>query len=135
MTWDPRPVPDVTVESEAYWAAASEERLQLRECEDCGLVFYPPRTYCPDCLGETHAIEAEGRGTVFSYTVTSALQDWPEDDLPVVVAYVELAEGPRMLTNVRNCDPDAVTVGMAVEVAFVDTENPDVSIPVFEPVD
>ncbi|MHB9287943.1 hypothetical protein ACKVMT_12990 [Halobacteriales archaeon Cl-PHB] len=40
-----------------------------------------------------------------------------------------------MLTNVRNCDPDDVAVGMAVEVAFVDTEDPDVSIPVFEPVD
>jgi uncharacterized OB-fold protein len=135
MTWEPRPGPGVTAESEAYWAAASEGRLVLRECTDCGLVFHPPRTYCPDCFGTTDQVEASGKGTVYSCSVTSAVSDWPDEDLPLVVAYVELDEGPRILTNIRGCDPEAVHIGMDVEATFVETDEPDIAIPVFEPTD
>jgi uncharacterized OB-fold protein len=135
MTWEPRPVPDPNPETADYWAAAADGRLVVSECTDCGRLVFMPRSYCPDCFGETELCEVSGEGTVYTYSVTSAVEDWPESDLPLVVAYVELAEGPRMLTNIRGCDPAAVSIGMAVEVAFVDTEADDVAIPVFEPAD
>jgi hypothetical protein len=133
--WEPRPVPEVTPESEPYWRAASEGRLLVRECSDCGLVYHYPRALCPDCLSEDVAWrEAAGTGEVYSYSSAERVAGWPEADLPLVVAYVELDEGPRVMTNV-DADPDAVAVGTRVRVRFVDTGDEDVAVPVFEPVE
>jgi uncharacterized OB-fold protein len=49
------------------------------------------------------------------------------------MAYVELDEGVRMLTNIVECKPEEVKVGMPVEVTFEDA-TPEISIPVFKPV-
>lgn len=134
MTWEPRPIPEITPDSEQYWAAAAEGRLLLSECEDCGLVFHYPRPLCPDCFGETAWVEASGEGEIYTFSVGRSLAGWPEDALPTIVAYVELDEGPRMMTNVI-ADPDDVEIGTRVEVDFIETEEPDIGIPVFSPSD
>ncbi|MEF8789072.1 MAG: Zn-ribbon domain-containing OB-fold protein [Haloarculaceae archaeon] len=134
MSWEPRPVPEVTPESEPYWAGAAEGKLLLSECADCGLVYHYPRALCPDCFGENVSwLEASGTGEVYSYSVAHTMSGWPEEDLPLVLAYVELDEGPRVMTNVR-ADPEDVAVGTRVRVEFVDTETEEaVAIPVFVP--
>jgi hypothetical protein len=132
MTWEPRPLPEVTPESAPFWAGATEGEFRLQECVDCGLVYAYPRALCPDCLGETEWIAAEGTGTVYSHTVAQHVEGWSDEALPAVVAYVELTEGPRVMTNLV-CDPDNVSVGMDVTVAFVATGRDDVAIPVFVP--
>lgn len=133
MSWEPRPTPAVTPETERFWTAATNQRLLLTECEDCGLVYHYPRALCPDCLGEnTDWVEAEGTGEVYSYSPARTMSGWPEEDLPLVVAYVELDEGPRMLTNI-DADPADVEIGTRVEVRFVGTEQADIAIPIFEP--
>lgn len=133
MTWEPRPVPDVTPETEPFWEGAADGRLLLSECQDCGLVYHYPRALCPDCFSEdVEWIEADGEGEVYAYSVTRTMSGWPEDDLPLVVAYVELDEGPRLLTNV-DADPDAVDVGTCVTVRFEETEDEAVAVPVFAP--
>ena len=135
MTWEPRPTPDVNPETEPFWEAAADEQFLLQECDDCGLVYYYPRAFCPDCFGENVSwIEAEGTGTVYSYSVSEQVAGWPEEKLPLVVAYVELAEGPRVMTNLIDCDPEDVAVGDEVEVRFEPAEDGDIAIPVFEPV-
>lgn len=134
MTWEPRPVPDVTPETAPYWEAAAEGRLLLQECTDCGLVYHYPRAFCPDCFSEdVDWREAAGTGEVYSYSPAYTMSSWPEEDLPLVVAYVELDEGPRVVTNV-DADPDDVEIGTRVRARFVGTERDDVAIPVFEPV-
>jgi hypothetical protein len=134
MSWEPRPVPEVTPESEPYWAGAAEGKLLLSECADCGLIYHYPRALCPDCFGENVSwLEASGTGEVYSYSVAHTMSGWPEEDLPLVLAYVELDEGPRVMTNVR-ADPEDVAVGTRVRVEFVDTETEEaVAIPVFVP--
>ncbi|MFB6250770.1 MAG: Zn-ribbon domain-containing OB-fold protein [Halobellus sp.] len=135
MIWEPRPVPAVTPETAPYWEAAADETLLLRRCTACELTFYYPRARCPDCLGDdVEWTEANGTGTVYAHTSTNVAA-WPEDDLPLVLAYVELTEGPRMLTTLAECDADAIEIGTDVEVSFIPTESDDVSIPVFEPTD
>jgi len=136
MSWEPRPVPNVTPETAPFWAGAADGELLLNHCEACGLTYHYPRSHCPDCLStDVGWIEAEGTGEVYSYTATSVVESWPEEHLPLVSAYVELAEGPRMLSAIVNCDPADVAVGTPVEVAFVDTDDESVGIPVFEPAD
>lgn len=135
MSWEPRPIPDVTPETETYWAGAAEGRLLLCECNDCRLIYYYPRALCPNCFSEDiDWMEASGTGTVYSYSTTRTMSGWPEDDLPLVVAYVELDEGPRMMTNI-DANPDAVEIGMGVEVKFVGTAEEDIAIPVFAPIE
>jgi uncharacterized OB-fold protein len=51
---------------------------------------------------------------------------------PYAIAYVTLAEGPTMMTNIVDCDFDALRVGQPVAVVFKDTENGP-PVPMFKP--
>lgn len=133
MTWEPRPLPTVNPETERFWAAATDERLLLRQCQACGLTHYYPRRRCPDCFApEVEWVEADGTGTVYSYSIQATILGWPDAALPLVVAYVELDEGPRMLTNIVESDPDRVAIGTRVAVRFEPTSDDDIAVPVFE---
>lgn len=115
--------PNVTHETKPYWDATAEGRLDLPRCPACDLVIWYPRSICPDCQNTDLVWETmSGAGTVYSYTVTRAGvgRKWREH-LPLVVAYVQLAEGPIVLTNIVDVDPDTVTIGMAVTAVFDDT--------------
>jgi len=115
----PAPAPPVNIETEPFWAATTEGRLLLLRCDDCSAVIWYPRSICPNCRSSaTSWIEASGRGTIYSYTVVRRGQGRWREAAPYVVAYVELEEGPRLLTNVVDCDPDGVGIDMAVRVRF-----------------
>ena len=78
--------------------------------------------------------QATGTGTVYSFTVTRRGQGQWRDAGPYVLAYVELDEGPRMLTNIVECDVDDVHVGQRVSVVFSDTGEGS-ALPRFRPHD
>jgi uncharacterized protein len=119
----PAPAPVVLPEDAEFWAATAQGRLLLGHCDDCDGVIWYPRPFCPQCGSlRTSWTEASGRGTVYTFTVVHRSQvPGYRDALPYVVAYVELAEGPRVLTNVVDCEPDDVAIGMPVRVVFHDT--------------
>ncbi|WP_247730370.1 Zn-ribbon domain-containing OB-fold protein [Halovivax limisalsi] len=129
--WEPRPTPDVTPETTRYWEGAATDELRLGHCPDCGLTFFYPRARCPDCLSPAETTVADGTGTIYSYSVTERVDGWPDDQLPLIVAYVELTEGPRIVTNVVDCEPADVDIGRDATVAFVPTDEDGVSVPVF----
>lgn len=136
MNWEPRPLPEVTPETAPFWEGATEGEFRLCECENCGLVYYYPRALCPDCLSDdVRWIEADGRGAIYSFTVRERMNGWPEEALPLVYAHVELDEGPRVITNIVDCDPSTLEIGQRVAVDFVPTEEESLAIPVFTPVD
>ena len=127
----PRPAP----ESLPYWEAAKEHRLALPHCDDCAQFWFPPSRTCPHCLSMNFAFKSvSGRGKVFSFvTFHRVYRPAFAEDVPYVVALVELDEGPRLLTNILGVSPDEVRCEMAVEVVF-DNYDADVSIPKFRPV-
>ena len=129
-----RPVPRVDEESRPYWEACARHELYIQKCKNCGTVFYYPRGFCPEDLSaDFEWVKCSGRGKVYTYTVTRQNQSSGfRDKVPYVMAYVELEEGIRMLTNIVDCDPKDVAVGMSVEVTFEDV-TPDISIPLFRP--
>jgi uncharacterized OB-fold protein len=119
----PTPSPAISPETEEFWAATTQGKLLLRRCDECQTIIWYPRPFCPACGSlKTSWTEASGRGTVYTFTVVhrSGVPGYQEA-LPYVVAYVELAEGPRVLTNIVDCEPDQVKVGMGVRVVFHDT--------------
>jgi uncharacterized OB-fold protein len=129
-----KPLPRVDEESRGYWEALARHELYFQRCRECGTKRFPPRAVCPVCLSSaTEWVRASGKGTVYSFTVTHQ-NHAPgfRESLPYVLAVVELAEGPRMMTNVVGCAPDDVRVGMAVEVEFEDV-TPEVTLAKFRP--
>lgn len=126
MTDRTLPDPPVTPESEPFVAAAREGRFLIRRCGQCGRAHWYPRALCPFCFGETNWEEASGCGTIYSYSVMRRV------DPPYAIAYVTLAEGPTMLTNLVDCDLDALAVGQPVELAFRMSAG-GVPVPCFRP--
>lgn len=134
--WEPRPVPEVTPETAAYWKGCAEGELRLNRCLDCETVYHYPRAHCPDCGGDDVGwVRARGTGNVYSFAIMENREGWPDRALPHVLAYVELDEGPFLVTNLVEIDPGDVEIGMAVEVRFVPTANDNVSVPVFRPIE
>lgn len=130
-----KPLPRIDEESKGYWEACQRHELVIQRCGQCGVLRYYPRALCPSCLSDrVEWLRCSGHGTVYTFTVTHQNQaPGFRDALPYVLAYVELAEGVRLLTNIVDCAPDAVRIGMAVEVVFEDA-TPAVTLPRFRPV-
>jgi uncharacterized protein len=131
-----KPVPRPSPESERYWQAARQHRLELPRCNVCGKFWFPPSQSCPHCLAADFAwSEVSGVGKVFSFvTYHRVYHPAFARDVPYVVALVELAEGPRLLTNIVGVPPQAVNCDMPVKVVFDDFEE-GVSVPKFAPLD
>ena len=121
----PAPAPVVEPDTKPFWEATAEGRLMLPRCQACDTVIWYPRSFCPACgsIGVSW-FQASGRGTIYSFTVNRlGRADVAEyrGVGPFVLAYVELEEGPRIMTNIVECDPDSVAVGQPVEAVFQDT--------------
>jgi uncharacterized OB-fold protein len=132
----PAPAPVVLPEVKPFWDATAEGRLVLPRCNKCQTVIWFPRPFCPSCAStDVTWIEASGRGSVYSFTVnrrgTADLPAYRESGT-YVLAYVELDEGPRIMTNIVDCDPDSVEIGQKVEVVFHDTGQ-GTALPRFRP--
>ena len=128
-----KPLPRLDEENRWFWEACARHELYLQKCARCGTLRFYPRALCPSCLSsETEYVRASGRGKIYTFTVTYQNQaPGFRDELPYVMAYVELDEGPRILTNVVHTPPDAVKIGMPVEVVFEDVDE-EIAIPKFQ---
>ena len=124
----PIPTPDVHPETEAYWQAAKEGKLLLRSCRACGEAHHYPRTICPHCgSDDTEYLQASGDGTIYSFSITRRAA------VPYAIAYVTLAEGVSMMTNIVDCDFEALEIGQPVKVTFRQSEDGSMAVPMFTP--
>jgi uncharacterized OB-fold protein len=129
-----KPIPPVQPWGEPFWAGARERRLVIQKCVSCKKYVFYPRLGCPFCFSDRlEWVQASGRGTVYSYSVVR--NNPPSsfmDDLPFVIAIVELEEGVRMMTNIVDCDPEVVDCDMPVQVTF-ERLNDEITLPKFKP--
>jgi uncharacterized OB-fold protein len=128
-----RLLPEVTPETEHFWRGGERGELVFLRCTDCGTYVHPPAPVCPSCLGRSLKPEpVSGKGSVLTFTVNH--QEWnPTVPVPYVIAVVEMDEQPglRLTTNIVDCPPDDVKIGMRVAVKFLHLE--DVWLPLFAP--
>jgi uncharacterized protein len=129
-------IPAVTDLTKPYWENARAGRLVTQRCRSCGRIWHPPLPACPHCHGtDIGWHEVSGAGTVYTYTVVRhATHAALAGHVPYVVAIVELAEGPRLVTGITGCAPGDVRVGMAVRACFREVAD-GVTLPYFEPAD
>ena len=96
----------------------ADNRLELPRCGDCGTLIWYPRARCPHCMSENLAWEQlSGTGIVYSHTVNRRGHGEYAGHEPFVIAYVELAEGPRVLSHVDVADPESLRVGTPVRLS------------------
>ncbi|NUP41450.1 MAG: Zn-ribbon domain-containing OB-fold protein [Streptomyces sp.] len=122
-------VPEADAFTRTYWDAAAEGRLLIRRCGACGRPHHYPREFCPYCWSEDVRWErASGRAVLYTWSVVHR-NDLPPfgERTPYVAAVVDLAEGPRMMTEVVGCGAGELRAGAELEVAFRD------GTPVFRP--
>lgn len=130
----PRPGPSPEPEAAEYWAALADGRLLVQRCTQCGHLQLYPRALCTKCHSEVTWVQASGKGSVYSYTVIRQNYQRPfRDWMPYVVALVDLAEGPRIMTNIVGCDPEDVHVDMAVRAGRFESVSDEAGIVLFEP--
>jgi len=111
-------------------------QLKISQCTQCGLWVSPPAADCPACDGALESRPVSGRGTVFTYTVNHQPFN-PDVPVPYVIAIVQLDEQDdlRIATNIVDCEPDSVYIGLPVEVRFEcqEADGETVYVPVFAP--
>jgi uncharacterized OB-fold protein len=114
-----RILPKFQEHNRAFWTGGADGQLLIAQCTGCALWVHPPAADCPDCGGALAARPVSGHATVFTYTVNHQPFN-PTVPIPYVIAIVELAEQAdlRIATNIVDCEPDSVYVGLPVEVRF-----------------
>jgi len=123
------PAPEPNPETRPFWEAAAQGRLLIGRCTSCGKPHFYPRAICPLCGSDaTELVQASGRGAVYSYSVMRRVP------VPYALAYVRLDEGVTMMTNIVDCDLDAIRIGQRVRVVFKPTEGGPPA-PMFAPAD
>ena len=128
-----RMLPTPTPETQHFWDGARDGKLLLQRCDDCSNTYFPPRPFCPKCVSRKVSVfEASGKGFLLSYVINARPQ--PISDTPYAIAVVELEEGPRMMTNIVECEqtPEALPLDMKLEVTF-EKQNDDITLPLFKP--
>jgi len=121
------PAPGTNVENQPYWDAAAQGRFLVKHCTQCGQNHFYPRAICPHCFSAaTEWRESRGEGAIYSFSVMRRVPQ------PYAIAYVALDDGVTVMTNIVDCDLDALAIGQRVKVAFRPSDGA-LTIPVFVP--
>ena len=127
--WIPVPTP----ETAHFWEGARAGHLKLQRCRSCKQAYFPPRSFCPRCVSrDIEIFDATGRAVLLSYVISHRAV--PGFEPPYSIAIVELEEGPRMLTNIIECEqtPETLALDMALEVVFTAISD-EICLPQFRP--
>ena len=127
----PKILPPETEVSRPFWEGCREGELRLQRCGSCGEHQFYPRIICSHCSSSELSWEVvSGLGKVASFSVVQRAIS-PAYIAPYVVALIDLDEGPRMMSSIVGCEPEEVSVGAAVRVAF-EQWGAELTLPVFE---
>jgi uncharacterized OB-fold protein len=129
-----RALPQPTPETQHFWEGPKAGELRLQRCDGCGKVYFPPRPFCPGCGSrKVSVIQASGKAVLWSYVIHH--RPVPGFTPPYAIAVVQLAEGPRMMSNIVECaqTPEALQLDMPLEVVF-EKQNDAITLPFFRPV-
>tara|TARA_B100001964_G_C14231190_1_gene600119 strand:+ start:475 stop:891 length:417 start_codon:yes stop_codon:yes gene_type:complete len=131
-----RPLPHTNeMDTREFWAATKDKELRYQQCDDCNTVVFYPRRHCMGCTsGNLTWKLAKGFGTVYTYSVVrQSYHPFFRGKVPYAVAWIELDEGPRMLSNVIEVDDPSADVQIGMKVELVWEEHEEVNIPLFRP--
>lgn len=120
-----RPTSEPTIDSKPYWDGLKERRLLLQQCGNCGLVRHYPRPMCAACHSlEVRWIESSRQGRLHSWTeVHHPFVPALRDEIPYVMATVELEEGVRLQCQMLDAEAAALRLDLPVEIVFREVQD------------
>ena len=127
-----KPLPRVHDLNRPFFDGALAGELTLQHCDECGHVWFPSAQCCPRCLSRQITWKpVSGRGRLWSWVVMHQ-RYIPAfgDDLPYAVAFVELAEGPFMMSSIVDARPEELACDLPVQVVFEQATD-EVALPKF----
>jgi uncharacterized protein len=129
-----KPLPMLTKLNAPYWEGTKKGELRLQKCTECGHHWFPPSAHCPNCVTRTvEWVPVSGRGKVWSWVVMHQRYFKAfADDIPYVVAFIELEEGPMMMSTLVDIDREDIRCDMPVTVVFEEATD-EMSVPKFRP--
>lgn len=125
-----RTQPTHTAFSQPWFDACNAGRLLIQRCESCAEYQFYPRILCSHCGAAKPAwVEAAGQADIVSFTVVRRAVS-KAYSAPYVVALVRLVEGPTMMSQIVDADPEGISIGDRVDVQF-EAWDEDQAMPVF----
>ena len=131
------PLPDVDdKEGAPFWEGTCQGEIRFPKCRSCNQFHWYPCVLCPFCHSpdiEWQALTSQAR--LFSWTcVRRDLGPLFAIRGPHIIGLVEFDEAPdlRLVTNLVDCQPEEVYVGMPLEAVF-QRVNDNVTLPLFKP--
>ncbi|MCY4500810.1 MAG: Zn-ribbon domain-containing OB-fold protein [Alphaproteobacteria bacterium] len=120
-----RPMPGPSIDSKPYWDGLKECRLLLQQCGDCGAVRHYPRPMCAECHSlEVSWIESSRQGRLYSWTeVHHPFVPGFRDEIPYVMATVELEEGVRLQCQMLDAASADLGLDLPVEIIFREVQD------------
>lgn len=128
-----KPLPILDSDTRKFWEGCQRHELLIQRCEQCLGYRYPPRPICPHCFSmNTKWEEVSGKGEVYTFSVARMplSPEW-EPDIPYTIGVIQLDEGVRMVSNIIDCAPEDIEIGMKVEVAYDDITD-KITLPKFK---
>ncbi|MDY6842666.1 MAG: Zn-ribbon domain-containing OB-fold protein [Thermodesulfobacteriota bacterium] len=124
-----------TFGSVEFWEGCRQHKLLIQKCKNCKSYRHYPRPMCPHCNStDTEWVKVNGKGTIYTWTVTAQpFHPAYVNCVPYAVVVVLLEEGIRMASNIVDCNPEDLYIGMPVEVIFENVTE-KISLPKFRPV-
>ena len=117
------PIPKPTPETQPYWDATKRHVLMIQRCDGCGEHYFYPRPLCPRCFSRAVSwVQVSGKGRLHTYTINYRPPRTFPTQSPLIIAIIELDEGPRLMSNIVGAEPDPAKLrcDAKVEVVFED---------------
>jgi uncharacterized OB-fold protein len=132
MTSYNKPLPIINDDNRQYWQYCQQHELRMQQCNNCGYIRFPPGILCPRCHSmDMDWVKLSGRGKIYSFVVyRMSYHPSYANEIPYVVAVIQLAEGPRMESNITSTKVEDLKVDMPIEVYFDDV-TAEISLPKF----
>jgi uncharacterized OB-fold protein len=129
-----KPIPAISDEMRPFYDGARRHELWVQRCTGCGALRFPARAICSECLAPTADwVQVSGRGEIFSFNVMHQVyHPGFAAEVPYAVVTVQLAEGPKLISNLVGVAPNQIRIGMPVRVVF-ETISDEVTLPKFAP--
>ena len=129
----PLPRPD-EYDTREFWQATKDKEFRYQQCDNCETIVFYPRRHCTGCTrGSLTWKVSAGKGTVYTFSVVrQSYHPYFRNLVPYCVAWIDLDEGPRILSNVIGVAPEEVSIGQRVQIEW--EEHEALNIPLFKPV-
>ncbi|MBL4865028.1 MAG: Zn-ribbon domain-containing OB-fold protein [Pseudomonadales bacterium] len=130
-----RTTPKLTeLDTKDFWQATKDKILSYQQCDDCNTVVFYPRSHCTGCTSGTLSWKtASGKGTIYSYSIVrQSYHPFYKQKVPYAVAWIDLDEGPRLMSNIVGIDDPSkdIKIGQKVEVEWEEGEK--INFPLFK---